>query len=58
MQLEASYKLRDWDFPKVLLTTVADKGQTHFKLRQQMQIDKTQANWENIFVNLTTSMRH
>ncbi len=27
-----------------LFITVAEKGQTHFKLRQQKQIDKTQAN--------------
>ncbi len=38
--------------------TVAKKGQTHFKWRQHMQIDKTQTNWENIFDNLTTLIKH
>ncbi len=38
--------------------TVAKKGQTHFKLRQQMQIDKTRASWENIFINFKTYAQH
>ncbi len=40
------------------MSMVAEKGQMHFKLRQQMQIDKTHANWENIFINLTTYAQH
>ena len=38
--------------------TVADEDKTHRNLRKHMQIDKTQENQENIFINLKTFSQH
>ncbi len=63
-----NYNKLTWIFPQLprflnnniihYFILVAEKDQTHFKLQQQMQIHKTQANRENIFINLTTYAQH